>query len=187
MNIRKIPWRFLLPTVILPMSVVTWVQYYLSVRASDDSPAPWYWYGGALSAWLNFPAYVYSAPAQPFVRFGIRLGKLWVEPRILAFFVLVFVFWYWVGTRIESWAAPRPASPIRKKTSRVIQILYVLGAALWALEALALAYELVFVVDVARHSRHYMYGYRELLDVAQFLWSVILAVYYSRALARGPS
>jgi hypothetical protein len=58
------------------MSIVTWVQYYLTVRASDDSPAPWYWYGGALSAWLNFPAFVYSAPAQAFYRLGIRVGKL---------------------------------------------------------------------------------------------------------------
>src|SRR5579859_7853155 len=105
MRLRKIPWRFLLPGVIFPMSVATWVQYHLSVRASDDAPAPWYWFGSPVSAWLNFPAYVYSAPVQPLARFGIRLGRLWVQPRIVTFFLLVFVFWYWVGIRVESWRA----------------------------------------------------------------------------------
>ncbi len=101
MRLRKIPWRFLLPGVIFPMSVATWVQYYLSVRASDDSPAPWYWFGSPISAWLNFPAYVYSAPAQPLARFGVRLGRLWVQPRIVTFFLLVLVFWYWIGIRLS--------------------------------------------------------------------------------------
>ena len=184
MRLRKIPWRFLLPGVIFPMSIGTWVQYYLSVRASDDSPAPWYWFGGPVSAWLNFPAYVYSAPAQPFIRFGIRLGRLWVQPRIVTFFLLVFVFWYWVGTKVESLAAPKDTNAVGPKPKRARRVLHVLGAALWILIAVGTAHDLAFVVEVSRHSRHYIYGDRELLNLTQFFWSLVLAVYYSRRLAR---
>jgi len=167
--------------VIFPTSVATWVQYYLSVRAADDSPAPWYWYGGLLSALLNFPAHVYSAPAQALFKFGIRFGKLWIEPRIVTFFLLVFVFWYWVGTGIESLVASK-AAPCSGKNNRVRQVLYALGTALWVLIALGTAYELASVVDVARHSGWHIYRAQEVLDVTQFLWSVVLAVYFSSRL-----
>jgi len=184
MRIRKIPWRFLLPGVIFPMSVATWVQYYLSVRASDDSPAPWYWFGGRVSAWLNFPAYVYSAPAQPFTRFGIRLGGLWVQPRIVTFFFFVLVFWYWVGIRVESWRAAETTDLIDEKPSRTY-VLYALGAALWILVAVGTAWDVASVVHAySWYGLRYLYGDWELLHSAQFLWSVILAVYYSRRFVR---
>jgi len=186
MRIRKIPWRFLLPGVIFPMSVMTWVEYYRSVRASDDSPAPWYWYGGPLSAWLNFPAFVYSAPAQPLVTFGIRLGRLWIQPRIVTFFLLVFVFWYWIGSRIESWAAPQTVRAGGERPSRVRHVLYAVGAALWILISVGTTYELAFMMHVSSwYSLRYLYSDRELLDLAQFLWSTILATYYCRRFARG--
>src|SRR5579864_576847 len=97
--------RYLLPGIIFPFSLGSWIAYYLSVRASDDSPAPWYWYGSLLSACLNFPAFIYSAPAQPLWHLGIRLGKLWIEPRMVVFFLVVIVFWFWIGARIESYSA----------------------------------------------------------------------------------
>jgi len=184
MRLRKIPWRFLLPGVIFPMSILSWVQYYLSVRASDDSPAPGYWFGSPLSAWLNFPAYVYSAPAQPLARFGIRLGKLGVQPRIVMFFSLVIVFWYWVGTKFESLAASKETNSVPASPGRALLVLNVLGATLWMLIAVGTAHDLAFVVEVSRHSRHYIYGDRELLSVTEFLWSVVLAAYYSRGFLR---
>src|ERR1017187_947501 len=186
MHVRKIPWRFLLPGVIFPLSITTWVQYKLSVRASDDAPAPWGWYGNPFSAWLNFPAYVYSAPAQMLFRLGIRLGKLWIEPRIVTFFLFVFVFWYWVGTRIERRAAPRATDPTPHGLSRLRQILNALGADLWILVTIGTAYDLAYMVHVLSwYSLRYLYGDWELLKVTQFLWSVILAVYYSGRFVRG--
>lgn len=185
MRLRKIPWRFLLPGVIFPMSVATWVQYYLSVRASDDSPAPWYWFGSPISAWLNFPAYVYSAPAQPLARFGVRLGRLWVQPRIVTFFLLVLVFWYWIGIRVESWRAPKATDPVDEKPSGTY-VLYALGAALWILVAFGTAWDVASVVHTSSwYSLRYLSGDWELLHVTQFLWAVILAVYYSRRFVSG--
>lgn len=186
MRLQNIPWRFLLPSVIFPMSIVTWVQYHLSVRASDDVPAPWSWYGGPFSAWLNFPAFVYSAPAQAFVRVGLRVGKLWIEPRIVAFFLLVLVFWQWVGTRIEHLSAPKATNQVRQRVSQMRRVLYALGAALWILLTVGTAYDMVSQVRLSSwYGLRHLYGDRELLDVAQFLWSSILAVYYSRKFVRG--
>ena len=184
MRLRKIPWRFFLPGVIFPLSVVTWVQYYLSVRASDDTPAPWYWFGSQLSAWLNFPAYVYSAPAQPLARFGIRLGRLWVQPRIVTFFLLVFVFWYWVGVRVESWRAAKATDPVDEKPGRKF-VLHALVAALWIFVAFGAAWDFASVVHAySWYSLRHLYGDWELLHATQLLWSVILAVYYSRRFVR---
>ena len=184
MSIRKIPWRFLLPCVIFPMSVATWVQYYLSMRASDDAPAPWYWFGSPVSAWLNFPAYAYSAPAQPLARFGIRLGRLWVEPRIVTFFLLVFLFWYWVGIRVESWRAAKTTDPADEKPSGT-DVVYVLGAFLWISVAFGTAWDIASVVHASSsYSLRYLYGDWELLHGIQFLWAVILAVYYTRRFLR---
>jgi hypothetical protein len=186
MRLRNTPWRFLLPGVIFPMSIVTWVQYYSSVRASDDSPAPWYWYGGPLSAWLNFPAFVYSAPAQAFYRLGIGVGKLWIEPRIVTFFLLVFAFWYWVGTRVESWTAQATTNTVYEKPSRVMYVLYGLGAALWTLVAIGTVYDLVSMVHVSSwYGLRHLYRDSELMSLAQCLWSLILAVYYSRKFVLG--
>jgi hypothetical protein len=185
MHLRNIPWRFLLPGVIFPMSIASWVQYCLSLRASDDSPAPWSWYGGQLSAWLNFPAFIYSAPAQAFFRFGIRVGKLRVEPRIVTFFLFVFVFWYWVGTRVESWAAQGAAQRAYEKPSRLMHILYALGAALWILVVVGTAHDLASMVHVSSwYGLRYVYRDSELISLSQCLWSVILAVYYSRKFVR---
>jgi predicted permease len=186
MQMRKVPWRFLLPVVIFTMSITTWVQYYLSVRASDDSPAPWYWYGGLLSACLNFPAYVYSAPTQPLHRFGIKLGSLWIEPRVITFFVIVFAFWYWVGSRIESWATSETMHSVRKKPSRATQVPYALGAVLWVLVTIGTSYDIASTVQVSSwHGLRYLYGDRGLMIATQLLWSVLLALYYFRQFARG--
>src|ERR1700678_554877 len=189
MRLRNIPWRFLLPGLIFPMSIVTWVEYCQSVRASDDSPAPWSWYGGLLNACLNFPALVYSSPAQAFYRLGISVGKLWIEPRILTFFLLVCVFWYWVGSKLQSGVRQGTTHTVSEKRSRVVLVLHALGAALWILVAVGTAYELAFVVHASsRYGLRYLYHlYRdsELMSLAQFLWSVILAVYYSRKFVEG--
>jgi hypothetical protein len=179
MRTRKIPWRFLLPGLIFPMSIVSWVQYYLSVRASDDSPAPWYWFGSPLSAWLNFPAYVYSAPAQPLDRFGIRLGRLWVHPRILMFFLLVIVFWYWAGIRVESWRAARTKDSVDEKPSRAF-VLYALGAVLWIFVAFGTAWDFASAVHLYSLRSLGRHGDWDLLQITHFLWSAILAAYYAR-------
>jgi len=185
MLVRNIPWRFLLPGVIFPTSIAGWVRYGLSLRASDDVPVQWYWYGSPFSALLNFPAYVYSAPAQMLFRFGIRVGKLWIEPRIVTFFVLVIVFWYWLGTKIESFAAPRSMPPVREGTGRSALALHVLGAALWAMVALGTIYDLQHMVHIYGWDRLRNFaGDWELLKIAQLLWGVILAVYYCSRVAR---
>jgi hypothetical protein len=185
MHVRKIPWRFLLPGVIFPMSIVTWVRYYLSVRAFDDSPASWYWYGGLLSACLNFPAYVYSAPAQPLHKFGITLGRLWIQPRNVMFFLLVFVFWYWVGTKVESWTGAKTTLLVRERPGRVTLILYALGVTLWIFVAVATAYDLALMAHVSSwFALRYLFVDPELMAVTEFLWSVILAVYYFRRFVR---
>jgi hypothetical protein len=186
MSLRNTPWRFLLPGVIFPMSIVTLMQYYLSFRASDDSPAPWCWYGGRLSAWLNFPAFIYSAPAQVLFRWGFRLGKLWIEPRMVAFFLLLVVFWYWAGATIESWAAQGAAQRAYEKPSRLMHVLYALGAALWMLVVVGTAYDLASMVHVSSwYGLRYLYRDSELMSLAQCLWSVLLAVYYSGKFVRG--
>jgi len=183
---RKIPWRFLLPGVIFPMSIVSWVQYHLSVRASDDSPAPWSWYGGLLSACLNFPAFVYSAPAQALFRLHLRVGKLWIEPRIVTFFLIVFVFWYWVGTRAESLAAPRTTQRTYAKPTRMMRVLFAIGAALWILVAIGTAYDFASMVPVSGwYGLRYLYRDWELMSLAQVFWSVILGAYYSRKFVLG--
>ena len=176
----------MLPGVIFPISIATWVQHYLSVRASDDSPAPCYWFGSPFSAWLNFPAYVYSAPTQPLARFGIRLGRLGVQPRIVTFFLLVFVFWYWVGVRVESWRAAKATDPVHEKPNRAYVHYALLGAVLWILVAFGTAWDFASLVHASSwYSLRYLSGDWELLHVTQFLWSVVLAGYYFRRLARG--
>jgi hypothetical protein len=186
MHLRKMPWRYFLPGVIFPMSIATWVQYYLSARASDDAPAPWYWYGGPLSAWLNFPAYVYSTPAQPLVRFGIRLGGLWLEPRVVTFFLLVFMFWYWVGTHAESWGAAKIPPQVGEKPSRVRRALYSFGAIVWIWVTIGTVLRVASMVHrLSWYGLRYVYRDAELLVLAQLFWSAILAVYYSRKFVQG--
>jgi hypothetical protein len=186
MHVRKIPWRFLLPGVIFPMSIMTWVRYYLSVRAFDDSPAPWYWYGGLLSACLNFPAYVYSAPAEPLYKFGIRLGRLWIQPRNVMFFLLVFVFWYWVGTKVESWTGAKTTLLVRERPGRATLILYALGATVWILIAAGTTYQFAYMVRVSSwYALRYLFVDPHLMAVTEFLWSIVLSAYYCRSFARG--
>jgi len=185
MRVRNIPWRFVLPGVIFPASIAGWVQYGLSARASDDVPVQWYWYGSPFSALLNFPAYVYSAPAQMLFRFGVRVGNLWIEPRVVTFFVLVFVFWYWVGARLESWAAPKSIPLVREGKGRLTPVLYALGAALWALVTLGTIYDLLHMVHIYSWDRLRNFaGDWELLKIGQLLWGVILAVYCCSRLVR---
>src|SRR5579859_656458 len=93
-----------------------------------------------LSACLNFPAYVYSAPAQPLHRFGVRLGKLWIQPRIAMFFLLVFAFWYWAGIRVESRRAAQTMHLVGR-TRRPMFALYALAAALWIFLAFGTAWD----------------------------------------------
>jgi hypothetical protein len=176
MRVRNLPWHLLLPGVIVPTSIVTWAQYRLSVRATDDSPFPWYWYGGPFSALLNFPAFIYSAPAQTLRSLSFRVGKVWIEPRTVAFFLFVFVIWYWIGMRIETSGR---VHPIHQRPSRIKLTLYGLGAGLWILLTVSTSYNLAFrSVFSSWHSLRDIYTGAELLELAQFLWSVALATYY---------
>ena len=110
--------------------------------------------------------------------------KAWVQPRIVTFFLFVLVFWYWVGIRVESWRAAETTDLIDEKPSRTY-VLYALGAALWILVAVGTAWDVASVVHAySWYGLRYLYGDWELLHSAQFLWSVILAVYYSRRFVR---
>jgi len=119
--------------IVFPASVVVWAQYQMSVRASDDSPAPWHWFGSPISAALNFPAFVYSAPAYGLYRMGVpgfNVGRLWIHPQVVAFFLLIIVHWYWIGRKIEYWGEPKP-NP--SKPGHALIALYGVGAAFWIL------------------------------------------------------
>jgi hypothetical protein len=65
-------------------------------------------------------------------------------------------------------------------------IFYGLGAALWILVVVGTAYDLASMVHISSwHALRYLYRDSELMSLAQCLWSVILAVYYSRKFVRG--
>lgn len=107
-----------------------------------------------------------------------------MQPRIVTFFLLVFVFWYWVGVRVESWRAAKATDPAHEKPNRA----YVLYALLGGLVDIGcLRHRVGFCIRGASswYSLRYLYGDWELLHVTQFLWSVVLAGYYFRRLARG--
>jgi len=182
MTIRKLPWRFVLPGLILPTSIMNWVQYQQSVRVFDDSPAPWHWYGSFLSASLNFPAYVYSAPAQPFFGLAFKVGRIRIEPRTVLFFVLVFVIWYWIGKKIEGRDLSRNRIP-----SRILLVLYALGAFLWVWIACMAIFGIAFSVPTSswRNMRYYLFRDAMLLESICFLWSLSLGWYYSKKFTQG--
>ena len=180
----KLPWRLLLPGIILPASVAMWLAYYTSVRASDDSQPAWAWYGSPISAALNFPAFVYSGPANWLYRMGVpafNVGKLWIHPQVVAFFLLVIVHWYWMGRKIEHWGAPKlqlaPAKP-----DYTLIVLYGLGAGVWILFAFGSAYGVVEVWLWLRHST--LFWDREIYPLACVLWAVGLSAYYSTSFVR---
>jgi hypothetical protein len=186
MRIRRAPWRFLMPGIILPLSLIAWLRYYTSVRVSDDSPPPWFWYGSPFTAWINLPAFVYSAPArllgQAGLR-GVRVGRAWVEPRTAVFFLLIALFWYWVGIKVEGHAASiQPRSRIRRVSCLM---LYALGAGLWILIAVGSTYDLIFMWHVPG-----WYMFPRILDSGEFyvssrlIWGVVLGTYFVLALVR---
>jgi hypothetical protein len=184
MHIQKIRWRYLLPGVILPYSLWSWIDYYTSVRASDDSPAPWYWYGGLASACLNFPAFIYSAFAQPLHHLGFRLGKLWIDPRMIAFFLGVFMFWYWVGRQLESWSVGGNQHGRYKRTRPRLVLLGLIGV-LWIFVTLGTIADTSFLVhNMSWYALGHLYGDFELMRVAELIWSVMLARYYCRTFAQ---
>ena len=181
----KLPWRFLLPAVILPSSVVLWFHYYASVRASDDSQPAWSWYGHPVSAALNFPAYVYSGPANFVLRMvmhGLKVGTLWIDSRAVAFFLMVAVHWYWMGWKAEHWFA-RQRLPGRTKPGPALTTLYGLGATLWILAAIGSVQALVTVWLWLRHSD--LFWGSEIYPFSCVLWSLCLSVYFLKSLVRG--
>ena len=177
----ELPWRFLLPGIILPASVAMWLQYYMSVRASDDSQPAWAWYGSPISAALNFPAFVYSGPANRSFRMGVpgfKAGRFWIHPQVIVFFLLVVVHWYWIGGKVEQrW--PKPPS----KPAHVLIALYGIGAFLWFLFALGSVYAVVEVWLWLRHSA--VFWAHEIYPFTCLLWSVGLSVYFSKSFVGG--
>jgi hypothetical protein len=186
MRIRRAPWRFLIPGVILPLSLIAWVRYYTSLRVFDDSPPPWSWYGSPLTAWIDFPAFVYSAPARLLSQVGlrgVRIGRAWVEPRTAVFFLLIALLWYWVGIKVEGHAvSTQPRSRIRRVSCLM---LYALSAGLWILIAIGSTYDLIFMW----HVRDW-YRVPRILDSEEFyvsaglVWGVVLGTYFVTALVR---
>ncbi|MGB9203285.1 MAG: hypothetical protein WCB94_04840 [Terriglobales bacterium] len=161
-----------------------WLQYHLSIRASDDSQPAWAWYGSPISAALNFPAFVYSGPATLLFRIGVpgfNVGKLWIHPQIVLFFFLVIVHWYWIGQKIEHRVLRESDSPPRKPTLLLVA-LYGLGAALWILFVIGTVQAVVETWLWLRRSN--LIWDREIFPVAWVLWSVGLSVYYSRSFVR---
>jgi hypothetical protein len=181
----ELPWRYLLPGIIFPMSLAMWLQYHLSIRASDDSQPAWAWYGSPISAALNFPAFVYSGPANLLFRIGVpgfNVGKLWIHPQIVLFFLLVIVHWHWIGRKIECRDLPESDSPPRKP-ARLLIALYGLGAALWILFVVG-GVQGVVETWLWLHRSNLIWD-REIYPFTGMLWSVGLAAYYSRSFVRG--
>jgi hypothetical protein len=170
-----------LPGVIFPLSVAFWIEYYLSVRASDDSPVPWHWYGSLLSACLNFPAFIYSAPVQLFRHSGFQLGRLWIGSRTVAFFIIVFVFWYWIGKAIEGWLTGHKQPASSPKLSGVRLAVIGIAAACWILIAVGVTFDGISLVwKCSWYYLRYLATDLELIQVAQWMWSVGLAIHYCR-------
>lgn len=101
------------------------------------------------------------------------------------FFLLVFVFWYWVGTKVEFWTGAKTMPTVRERPRRVTFILYALGATLWILVAGGTTYQFAYMMRVSGwYAPRYLFVDPHLMAVTEFLWSVILAVYYSRRFVR---
>lgn len=182
---RSIPWRYVLPAIIFPVSMWSWIQYQLSVRVFDDSPVPWYWYGGLWSACLNFPAYNFPAPFETLHRLHFRIGRLWIEPRIISFFLIVLLFWFWIGTRFESWVRAEKAPRVSQGFMTFRLVVLALTAALWLLFAVGTVYDTVhFLRDYWRYTLYIAWDL-DMMKAAQLLWSVLLAVYYLRRFLLG--
>ena len=188
MQIRDIHSRLWLPCVIFPATVATWVEYWRSVRASDDSPASWAWYGGFWSACLNFPAFVYSVPiSAPFRLAGVRgfaFGRLWLGPQEILFFLMVIVFWYWMGKDIDRWLANRGVVRPDPGQRNLMLLLYGTGLCFWVLIFAGLVYDMA--VGGYLSSWHYFSYFldRSLGHCARILWSVSLAVLFARRFKR---
>jgi hypothetical protein len=185
MRMPVLPWRFVLPGIIFPMSLAMWLQYHLSLRASDDSQPAWGWYGSPISAALNFPAFVYSGPANWLFRMGVpgfNVGKLWVHPQIVLFFLLVIAHWYWIGGKVDDRPLRRSDSPPRKPAPLLVA-LYGLCAALWILFIIGTV-QAVAEVWLWLHRSPAIWD-REIYPFTSVLWSVGLSVYYSRSFVRG--
>jgi hypothetical protein len=177
----ELPWRFLFPGIVFPASVVLWVQYQMSVRASDDSPVPWHWFGSPISAALNFPAFVYSGPAVWLYRMGVpafTVGRLWIDPQVVAFFLLIIVHWYWIGRKIEYWGEPKP-NP--SKAGHALIALYGVGAAFWLLWVVGSVQAVVRMWPLALSP---LLWRSDLYVLIPLLWSVGLSAYYSTSFVR---
>ena len=171
--------RYLLPGIIFPISLALWIEYNLSPRVSDDSPVCWYWYGSLSSACLNFPAYMYSSFAEPLWHLSFRLGRLWISPRIMLFFAIVIVFWYWIGRTIERSRAVQPATDHRPQ--RLWLALLAFAAGWWILIAIAVSFEAVSLLWTRNWwYLRYIATDLELMKVSQVMWAIFLASYYSR-------
>ncbi len=188
MRIRNIRLSFWLPCLIFPMTVATWVQYWLSVRASDDSPASWYWYGGLWSACLNFPAFVYSrVVSAPFRLVGLRsfvFGRLWLEPETLVFFPMVVVFWYWIGKNFDEWLVNE--GRYHPNAERRIMMLgfYGTSACFWGLITVGLIYDMASAGYISSWHLFTYFLDRSLQGCAHILWSVALAILFARRFRR---
>jgi hypothetical protein len=171
--------RYLLPGIIFPISLALWIEYNLSPRVSDDSPVCWYWYGSLSSACLNFPAYMYSSFAEPLWHLSFRLGRLWISPRIMLFFAIVIVFWYWIGRTIERSRAVQPATDHRPQRLWLALLAFIAGW--WILIAIAVSFEAVSLLWTRNWwYLRYIATDLELMKVSQVMWAIFLASYYSR-------
>ena len=184
MTMRRpnLPWRFLFPGIVFPASLIFWVRYHMSVRAFDDSPGPWYWYGSPISAALNFPAYAYSGLANLLDRMGVpgfKVGRLWIHPQVLAFFVLIIVHWYWIGWKVEHWGQPIQSPPPKARYALIA--LYGVGAAYWFLWLVATVNDSMQAVFWPPRAIFLGLYIDRLI---RLLWSVALSAYYSTSFVR---
>ncbi len=179
---RSIPWRYVLPGAVLPFSLVSWVEYRLSIRAFDDAPAPWYWYGGLVSACLNFPAYIYSVPFEPFFHRRLHFGRLYIEPRMVSFFLIVMFFWHSLGERAENWRSGKRQDSVAKKRSATQIIVLGFFAALWLLVTAGTVADSAFLLEgTSWYAFLHLWRDIEIMKLAELSWCAILAGYYCRA------
>lgn len=185
MHIRKLSWRVLLPALIFPISLIEWLRYHTSVRVLDDAPPPWSWYGDPFLPWIDLPAAVYAKAARLFTptSFGIRYQRAWIDPETTFYFVMVIVFWYWIGKRVELRGSS--GSPLTSTKRIVFSILYALGASLWMIIAVGSAYELATMWHVWN-----WYHIPQIVDSPEFftsagvLWGAILGTYFVQAILK---
>lgn len=122
---NRIRWSWLLPISQLVLAVACHVydphEYRARARrdgAVDNPEYFWHHYPalpGRLSQGLNFPALVLAYPLRnetvPLYQEDTGWTLIRIEPRDVAFFIAIALFWWWMGWKLDGRPGRRPEAP----------------------------------------------------------------------------